>query len=106
MLLYDLACTGSQAYVHLAGEVLRRDAQKKIDPKTTKTGNLVPDSLRDGIAVATPATTTPATTTSATGISAAGISDRAEIVDQARKTDRPPEGPAGELADDRTGETR
>ena len=101
VLLYDLACTGSQAYVHLAGEVLRRDAQKKIDSKTTKTGNLVPDSLRDGIAVATPATTTPATTTSA-----AGISDRAEIVDQARKTDRPPEGPAGELADDRTGETR
>ena len=106
VLLYDLACTGSQAYVHLAGEVLRRDAQKKIDQKTTKTGNLVPDSLRDGIAVATPATTTRATTTSATGISAAGISDRAEIVDQARKTDRPPEGPAGELADDRTGETR
>ena len=101
VLLYDLACTGSQAYVHLAGEVLRRDAQKKRDPNTTKAGNLVPDSLRDGVAVATPATTTPATVTSA-----AGISDRAEIVDQASKTDRPPEDPADEPADDPTGETR
>lgn len=47
VLLYDLACTGSQAYVHLAGEVLRRDAQKNKDTNTTETGSLVPDSLRD-----------------------------------------------------------
>ena len=47
VLLYDLACTGSQAYVHLAGEVLRRDAQKNKDTNTTGTGSLVPDSLRD-----------------------------------------------------------
>jgi hypothetical protein len=47
VLLYDLACTGSQAYVHLAGEVLRRDAQKNKYINTTGTGNLVPDSLRD-----------------------------------------------------------
>lgn len=47
VLLYDLACTGSQAYVHLAAEVLRRDAQPKAEENTTETGNLVPDSLRE-----------------------------------------------------------
>jgi len=47
VLLYDLACTGSQAYVHLAGEILRRDAQKKKAVNTTGTGGLVPDALRD-----------------------------------------------------------
>lgn len=47
VLLYDLACTGSQAYVHLAGEMLRRDARKDAQATTTDTGGLVPDSLRD-----------------------------------------------------------
>jgi chromosome partitioning protein len=47
VLLYDLACTGSQAYVRLAGEILRRDSQKKKTADTTGAGGLVPDSLRD-----------------------------------------------------------
>ena len=47
VLLYDLACTGSQAYVHLAGEILRRDAQKKKSSDTTGASGLVPDTLRD-----------------------------------------------------------
>ena len=54
VLLYDLACTGSQAYVHLAGEVLRRDAQKKTEGNATGEGKLVPDSLRDAPAAAPP----------------------------------------------------
>ena len=46
VLLYDLACTGSQAYIHLAREILQADARKKAEGNTTKTGGLVPDSLR------------------------------------------------------------
>lgn len=61
VLLYDLACTGSQAYVHLAGEVLRRDAIKRAAPGTTETSGLVPESLRDGpTPAAAPAVETPA----------------------------------------------
>tara|TARA_R110002110_G_scaffold2863_3_gene14434 strand:+ start:1 stop:984 length:984 start_codon:yes stop_codon:yes gene_type:complete len=78
VLLYDLACTGSQAYVHLAGEMLRRDARNEAEADTTGTGGLVPDSLRDGAAPAQPSD------------SADGPSDT-----------RVP-GPAG----DKTGETR
>jgi hypothetical protein len=27
VLIYDTGCAGSQAYIHLAGEVLRREAE-------------------------------------------------------------------------------
>jgi chromosome partitioning protein len=50
VLLYDLACIGSQAYVHLAGEILRRDhlaATAGADNITTETGSLTPERLRD-----------------------------------------------------------
>lgn len=54
VLLYDLACTGSQAYIHLAREVLQRNARRKESDDTTATGNLVPDTLRDGAPAAPP----------------------------------------------------
>ncbi len=38
VLLYDLSCAGSQAYVHLAGEVLRREAARKPTDNTTFAG--------------------------------------------------------------------
>ena len=38
VLLYDLACAGSQAYVHLAGEVLRRHAPSSSAQNTTDNG--------------------------------------------------------------------
>ena len=38
VLLYDLACAGSQAYVHLAGEMLRRHAPEPDDDNSTETG--------------------------------------------------------------------
>ncbi len=40
VLLYDLSCAGSQAYVHLAGEVLRREAARKRIEGTTHAGAL------------------------------------------------------------------
>ncbi|MAI49640.1 MAG: chromosome partitioning protein ParA [Rhodospirillaceae bacterium] len=46
VLLYDLSCAGSQAYVHLAGEVLRRDTKKNTGPNTTEDSALVPNNLR------------------------------------------------------------
>jgi len=46
VLLYDLACAGSQGYIHLAREVLQRDAQKRAAETSTETGGLVPDRLR------------------------------------------------------------
>ncbi|MFT5488863.1 MAG: hypothetical protein ACI9MU_003793 [Alphaproteobacteria bacterium] len=93
VLLYDLACTGSQAYVHLAGEVLRRDAQKKMDNNTTQTGTLVPDSLR------------PDSDSDSDKIShteAATASPPAATTDQTETTDDHPDGPAAGP----TGETR
>ena len=50
VLLYDLACIGSQAYVHLAGEILRRDhldTTAGADNITTEHGSLTPERLRD-----------------------------------------------------------
>lgn len=47
VLLYDLACTGSQAYVHLAGEILRRDTKNLMEPNTTVDSFLVPNRLRE-----------------------------------------------------------
>jgi chromosome partitioning protein len=38
VLLYDLACAGSQAYVHLAGEVLRRHARQNEENTSTCEG--------------------------------------------------------------------
>jgi hypothetical protein len=38
VLLYDLACAGSQAYVHLAGEVLRRHAPQNEENTSTGEG--------------------------------------------------------------------
>ncbi|MDA0661341.1 MAG: ParA family protein [Proteobacteria bacterium] len=52
VLLYDLACTGSQAYIQLAREILQADAQKREMPNTTETGGLTPDSLRPAGATA------------------------------------------------------
>jgi chromosome partitioning protein len=46
VLLYDLACTGSQAYIHLAREVLQRNARRVENDNATEPGGLVPDSLR------------------------------------------------------------
>lgn len=46
VLLYDLACAGSQAYVKLAGEVLRRETPSRSTEKTTITG-----ILDDGVPV-------------------------------------------------------
>ena len=46
VLLYDLACSGSQAYIHLAREILQRDARAKAVGNTTPPGGLVPNSLR------------------------------------------------------------
>jgi chromosome partitioning protein len=39
VLLYDLSCAGSQAYVHLAGEVLRREAAGKGPVDTIQASN-------------------------------------------------------------------
>jgi chromosome partitioning protein len=36
VLLYDLSCTGSQAYVHLAGELLRRRGRESSHNKSTE----------------------------------------------------------------------
>ena len=59
VLLYDLACAGSQGYIHLAREVLQRDAQKRAAETSTKTGGLVPDSLRAPTASAADTAHTP-----------------------------------------------
>ena len=40
VLLYDLACAGAQAYVHLAGEILRRHAPNITDTESTRTSNI------------------------------------------------------------------
>ena len=47
VLLYDLACAGSQAYVHLAGELLRRESVRKRTALTT-------DDRISGIAASPP----------------------------------------------------
>ncbi|PPR11042.1 MAG: Chromosome partitioning protein ParA [Alphaproteobacteria bacterium MarineAlpha11_Bin1] len=39
VLIYDLACAGSQAYVHLASEVLRRHESQREERNTTLRGN-------------------------------------------------------------------
>jgi hypothetical protein len=59
VLLYDLACTGSQAYIHLAREVLQRNARRVENEDTTKEGSLVPDSLRAPTATAADTAQTP-----------------------------------------------
>lgn len=85
VLLYDLACTGSQAYVHLAAEVLRRDAKLKQDQNTTEPGNLVPDSLREETSVEAPPK-------ASAERSAEGIQDNPTE----DSTENPAEGPTGE----------
>ncbi len=47
VLLYDLSCAGSQAYVHLAGEMLRREATNGRTPDTTM-GSGPPSDLSPG----------------------------------------------------------
>ncbi len=47
VLLYDLSCAGSQAYVHLAGEMLRREATNSRTPGTTM-GSGPPSDLSPG----------------------------------------------------------
>lgn len=97
VLLYDLACTGSQAYVHLAGEVLRRDAIKRADPNTTRESGLVPESLRDGPGPAEDPATAPADEMSA---------DQAPV-DQPETGGGPGTGnPEEDTRDEPTGETR
>jgi chromosome partitioning protein len=59
VLLYDLACAGSQAYIHLAREVLQRDARKRAEGATTEASGLVPDSLRAPTASAADTAHTP-----------------------------------------------
>jgi chromosome partitioning protein len=41
VLLYDLSCTGSQAYVHLAGELLRRRGRESSNNQSTEDRNRV-----------------------------------------------------------------
>lgn len=50
VLLYDLACAGSQAYVRLAGEVLRRETTKTSDSNSTQAGSSESARPEDGTA--------------------------------------------------------
>lgn len=103
VLLYDLACTGSQAYVHLAGEVLRRDAQKKAEPIATETGVLVPDSLRDEAARPVESPPDPRdgpagdTTGDTTGGITDGTADGPAIGQSQDHSEDPAEDPTGDI---------